>query len=126
MNPTEQIKALAELDGWEVMNKCNEEGEDYHILSNALTNVLSNWGEGKLEEYTNHFPDYLTSYDAIIPLIQKQSEGIKELFIKRLFLLVHQYTATTWGWGEVIQLLCDATPAQLCEALLRATGKWKE
>jgi len=115
MNTTEQIKALAELDGWEVMNNCNEEGEDYHILSNALTDVLSNWGEGKLEEYTNHFPAYLTSYDAIIPLIQKQSIGKRWDVHNQLIKL----TLQSPSWTE-------ATPAQLCEALLRATGKWKE
>jgi len=49
----------------------------------------------------------LTSYDAIIPLIQKQSLAIRSSIFIRC-------------GGDGIE-----TPAQLCEALLKAVGKWK-
>ena len=54
--------------------------------------------------------DDLTSYDAIIPLIQKQEVGVRARVVQR-----HPSGVTLMS-----------TPAQLCEALLRATGKWKE
>jgi len=57
-------------------------------------------------------PPYLTSYDAIIPLIQKQTEDVKSDVVEFLYLMGDR------------QL--ERTPAQLCEALLRATGKWIE
>jgi hypothetical protein len=49
---------------------------------------------------------YLTSYDAIIPLIQKQPMGIRVTLEKN---------CTVFDSAE-----------QLCEALLRATRKYKE
>ena len=56
---------------------------------------------------------YLTSYDAIIPLIQKQDMLIKESMCK-LLGVKHDYCA----WIR-------ATPTQLADALLVATGKMK-
>ena len=90
MKPEEQIKALAELDGI----------------------FLDEWRP----ENRKHFKiPYLTSYDAIIPLIQKQSYGI--------IANIHDILCTT---NDTKYFLRDCSPAQLCEALLRATGKWKE
>lgn len=53
-------------------------------------------------------PDYLTSYDAIIPLIQKQPPEIRAEMFER-----------TNGRVTIM-----STPMQLCELLLQATGKW--
>jgi len=90
MNLEEQIKALAELDGI----------------------CLGEW----LPENRKHFKTpYLTSYDAIIPLIQKQSYGI--------VANIHDILCTT---NDTKYFLRNCSPTQLCEALLRATGKWKE
>lgn len=49
------------------------------------------------------------SYDAILPLIQKQDDELK-LGVEHWCACYHPY---------------DATPRQLCEALLKATGKWE-
>jgi phosphoserine phosphatase len=61
--------------------------------------------------------DWQTSYDAIIPLIQKQPPTAKQevavAFMK------------DGGWSVGDDLI-SATPAHLCEALLRATRKWTE
>ena len=98
MTQEQQTKALAELDGW------NYDGLDF-----ANREQYSQCG---LTRCLCDLPEYLTSYDAIIPLIQKQD--------------LH---------GEVLDALGDmrhsgyytqATPAQLCEALLRATNRWTE
>jgi hypothetical protein len=99
MNPQEQIKALAELDGCKWIPYV--EGTHAHWLTSTGT-------------WLDMPPDYLTSYDAIIPLIQKQDEGIMEQFFDEVGKLI-KYAYFVY-----------ATPSQLCEALLRATGKWKD
>lgn len=92
-----QIKALAELDGWEAV---------FEDCASRMMGTPPDWSD---HGYRHHYcKAYLTSYDAIIPLIQKQSEGIREF--------VYEY----WHYP------LSVTPAQLCEALLRATGKWTE
>ena len=58
--------------------------------------------------------NFLESYDAIIPLIQKQSRDIRLTFTRLMMS----------GYGAYIQL--DATPRQLATALVKALGKWKE
>lgn len=90
MKSEQQIKALAELDGYEC---CCKDGlwDDTH----------GNWN---CEVHACRV-DYLSSYDAIITLIQKHWETCCESSVRTKF--------------EVC-----ATPDQLCEALLRATGKW--
>jgi hypothetical protein len=55
-----------------------------------------------------HIPDYLTSYDSIIPLIQKLGGRTKRKVEDQIFDLECVY---------------DATPRQLCDAVLVATGK---
>ena len=94
MKPELQIKTLAELDDlkgeWQGL---------YHVL------MYGQWYPVK---------DYLTSYDAIIPLIQKQT-GFTMVKIEDW---IENNSATAFWY--------HATPAQLCEALLRATGKWIE
>lgn len=48
-------------------------------------------------------PPYLESYDAIIPVIQKRPKEVRGLMMP-----------------------IEITPAQLCESLLRLTGKWRD
>lgn len=104
MTDTEIIKAVAELDGWK-------------------------FGEGRMAAFCqpppyefgvvthDKLPSYLTSLDAIVPVIEKQDEWAQRHFIEAL--------QDTTEEISVIKLFL-ATPRQLCEALLRATGKWKE
>lgn len=108
MNTEKQIKALAELDGWKYYENPQDNTHCFdgkHRWFNTSTGCC----------YHKCEPSYLTSYDAIIPLIQKQTIDIK---------------IRTHNW--VLQLMAidmhryDVKPAQLCEALLRATGKWEE
>ncbi len=101
MTKHDKVAALAELDGLVWMRDPSD-----HCW--CWFNKITKWFCGKnLFAYDDDInwealPDYLNSYDAIIPLIQK-------LKIRLDFYL-----------DEV------ESPAQLCEALLRATGKWKE
>jgi hypothetical protein len=102
------IKACAELDGWKDVD-INKLHKPWLVLGDRPT-----FYGGEIKSYTVDMlvPSYLTSYDAIIPLIQKQSDEIRGK-----------------AWGEIISInpkAFDESPRQLCEALLRATGKWIE
>jgi len=99
VNTEKQIKALAELDGFRYLSP--DTGLCYRT--------------DKVEEDGVKCPDYLTSYDAIIPLIQKQS-----------YATVSVIHSSLCDMNDTKFFLRDTTPAQLCEALLRATGKWEE
>lgn len=105
-----QIKALAELDGYfpfwcDLSRLWSWKSKDGRYR---------NFNQGLSEEHLVKITDYLTSYDAIIPLIQKQDGEIR--------MTVVDYLTDVVGYGCIL----DATPAQLCEALLRATNKWSE
>lgn len=58
-------------------------------------------------------PKYDTSYDAIIPVIQKQTPGMKDVIAETLW----QMFSKEW------HCYYDATPSQLLDALLIATRK---
>lgn len=62
--------------------------------------------------------NYLTSRDAIVPVIEKQSARVC-CEIAQQFIDEHKSTQAL-----MLNLLL-ATPRQLCEALLRATNLWK-
>jgi hypothetical protein len=110
MTSEQQIKALAELDGF---------GETWNELSGLWGTIIlqpQDWNR------TMRVPEYLTSYDAIIPLIQK--------LWKADVCLSGDFTSSLkkvreWHTISLMEML-TATPSQLCEALLRATGKWTE
>lgn len=90
MTPEEKIHIIAELDGFE-------------WFTDALGHRI-------------HCKPYLTSYDAIIPLIQKQSFDVRDKFAQVLI-----YETKTEQDG-----LYSETPEQLCDALIKAFGKWKD
>ena len=97
----DKIKLAAELDGWTELenNKSN-------------TGLIGYRYQHKYAKLTGKelIPNYATSYDAIIPLMQKQSFSI--------ICMMAQWLADTHD----IDVLC-ATPSQLLDALLVATGK---
>jgi len=58
--------------------------------------------------------DYTNSYDAIIPLIQRQSEEVQHMIYATLVEMTNDSFAIR------------STPLQLATALLRATNKYNE
>ena len=75
-------------------------------------------------------PDYATSYDAIIPLVQKQTITIQEDVLLALVSMFDKTISehgirftdfTDWRQQTLIQF--STTPSQLLDALLVATGK---
>ena len=113
MKDQDQIVALAELDGWTGVNHCT-------CAENKMRGRPSGVDFG-----FSHLPDYLTSYDDILPLIQKQQNIVVEQVICHCLDLVGHEPETKVCVMDLIGLF-RVRPAQLCEALLKATGKWKE
>lgn len=123
MTTEQQIKALAELDGWRIVNSYQsiQDGQDI------------NWWRRDESSFTDcvdrELPHYLTSYDAIIPLIQKMNVHKRNDLIASLWKICGNEPSINF-WNEYnfrgLFSMLVATPAQLCEALLRATGKWIE
>lgn len=108
MKEQDIIKACAELDGYTI----NGPSDDPAVVEGWCWDGKGNncW----LEEL-----EYTSSYNAIIPLIQKQDSRI-------LREVGHRLLKDCCGnFGEIAMQGIQRTPAQLCEALLRATGKWK-
>jgi hypothetical protein len=121
MNTNEQIKALAELDGYTA--SYNKDNGLWHWLNESNGHVKL-FGNGLSEEHLIAITNYLTSYDAIIPLIQKLGKMDAISFVGWLIVTKFDFN---FGIDESAAFeLITATPSQLCEALLRATGKWKE
>ena len=97
MTPEQKIKAIAEID-------------DVKFYNNELCRRQIPASECDCS--TRSLKPYLTSYDAIIPVIQKQVlfEEVEDLI----------WTMFRCEWAF------EATPAQLAKALLKACGKWVE
>ena len=110
MTPEDQIKAIAKLDGWDI------------TPPDALTAFMH---PDEIDKRSNWYRDgvsrppinYLTSRNAIVSVIEKQPPKVLHQMYKHL---------CDWFDGESPENWIKATPSQLCEALLRATGKWIE
>lgn len=117
MTTQEQIKALAELDGY----VCIDVSPPLRYLTPtgepAFAYILGDSGWF----WTSDTPSYLASYDAIIPLIQKQDIQTRTKMVQQLELGF--FDELYWWHASNVFV---QTPAQLSEALLRATGKWKD
>ena len=74
------------------------------------------WVQPKLPKSSN----YLNSRDTIISVIEKQTLDVQKRLI--LFLLGDRLGALS----EHFLIVLLSTPRQLCEALIRSVGKWKE
>lgn len=126
MNKHDQIKAIAELDGWTDVNwyDGDNSGPGYwngYPETKVGVSEAMEW-EAQKEKYHKPLPHYLTSYDAIIPVIQKlgKMDGIS--FVG--YLMVTEFGSNFEIDESAAFKLITCTPAQLAEALLRATGKW--
>lgn len=124
MKPEDQIKALAELDGYR-----QESGHMEYDGEQLPWKIFIDTSGEKFNSTDARFL-YLHSYDAIIPLIQKQPwPTLCEVAIQSRIIDQKRFADAVptmdnlEGWCALMFL---AQPTQLCEALLRAVGKWKE
>lgn len=114
MTEQEQFKACAELDGFINIVKCS-------------CGNCDSWVNGN---HTAPIPDYNT-YDAIIPLIQKQFGSADYLAKGHFFqtlrnIMEKVYENPFKDYWHIFNICMMCSPSQLREALLRAAGKWKE
>lgn len=99
MTQKAKIKALAALGGWDVRGKCS-----CHVCD---------W-QRKEKQLVGHYPtDYLTNYNSIIPLIQRQSDEIQW----KVLDILSEKTRESYR-----PIMFQDTPQDLCDALLQATG----
>jgi hypothetical protein len=101
LSPSDKTRLLAELDGW------------YIIKNQAQQDIWTNGSQ--LGWYP---PSYDTSYDAIIPLVRKLDEETKGKVARQFVFLPNTFPCNR----DVIKVI-EATPSQLCDAVLVATGK---
>lgn len=113
MNPNDILKACAELDGW------------YNIYF-FISGIEWRGSHKDAPDGTWSLPAYTTSYDAIIPLIQKQSKVAQCEFLSKLFNMYGNNPEPDLDYMTLWPMTFSLTPAQLCEALLCALGLWEE
>lgn len=68
----------------------------------------------------------LTSYDAIIPLVQKQPENIIDEFLECLCVETEGEPLLLHVNLPQLVSMWKATPEKLCDALIKAVRKWKD
>lgn len=113
MTREEKIKVLAELDGL----------SDLHwddSMSERLT-FIGTRGEfrHKIVKIYVAVPDYLTSYDAIIPLVKKCWEG-QALEPDKFYKAIRNYCP------HILTFIQHTSPQELADALIKAVGKWRD
>jgi len=115
LSPTDKIKLAAELDGWTDVK--------FYVLGHKPDGITA-LARSRSADYRCDLPDYLTSYDAIIPLIQKQDIEIRRDVYRALHRDKYERdTDTTVRFSVDIGNFINFTPSQLLDALLVATGK---
>jgi len=121
MTEQDQIRELAILDGWTF----NPAGKD-----SFGTNYAEFWQTGGAGEITcAKPPDYLGGYNLILPLIRKlfgKDKFTKGHFIQTLRnMREKEYQNLISDYWHIFDVVLLATPKELCEAVLKATEKWK-
>lgn len=127
MTDQDQLIEIAKFDGWthiKVPQKFNHLWAPGHVT----TRDDGDWQH--TDGYCCSFdclPNYLTSRDAIVPVIEKHKEKrlhiigcLSDMLWPKDFPFENLLTV------EHSWMFLTATPRQLCEALLRATRKWKD
>lgn len=116
MQDQEIIIEVARLDNKEV--RYNKDALVWEILKNGHWYLWQEW-------YNEPDVDYTESRDAIIPVIRKvlTTSELKVKFLNALRSLVE---ARLKRATSDFDLLVESTERELCIALLKATGKWKE
>lgn len=112
MRPERIIEEVAKLDGWFL------HGRNSLIMYKTSDNKPDGCVTEESHIEAQKLSRYLTSRDAIVPVIEEQERKIRRR-IATLFFSVNNDEK-----DNMLKLL-TATPSQLCEALLRATNKWR-
>lgn len=102
MTKEQKIKVLAELDEYELQTRSD----------------FTFWHPTKNRYFLKHeMPQYLTSYDAIIPLVRRQPLEVR----RDVYRNVTNFASTV-----DIGNFTNFSPQELSDALIKAVGKWEE
>ena len=115
MTDNEIIIEVAKLDGWEYF----PDGHNYH----CATPEHHKWFNTEDGCCYSEPRRYLTSHDAIVPVIEKQIKT-KDKYPNELWDCFFEFLDEQDHGGFMTDSYLFATPRQLCIALLKATGKW--
>ena len=107
MNEQRQIEELARIQGITNVKGCNE----LYGLSE-----VNEWYQGIKDESSIDLPNYLTSLDALQPLLLGMSDVQRCEVYRHVSRLCNFYVL-----GDIFK----ATPARIAEAILRALDKWE-
>jgi hypothetical protein len=105
MTDQDLIRVCAELDGWKALSV----GSITELVIGRPPD-----DSGTMHGGYSYCKNYLESYDAIIPLLQKLPMVVKD-----------KIEATIWN-KTTDMCVFDATPRQLTIATVKAVGKFKE
>lgn len=121
MIDTDIIIEVAKLDGWTSEVEPNNKIRWKHPNREFITYILDK------DQHPIVWKSYLTSRDAIIPVIEKfmkKSEGIDIDFIEDFWDELNKLDDFFEEYGHVGMLI--STPKNLCIALLKVTGKYHD
>jgi hypothetical protein len=88
----------------------------WHVTEDVADQYVYPHDEPVSKRRLDKFPDYLNSWDAIIPLIQKQPVAIQRMIYREAYSIDRERR-----YPHV-----NESVESLCEALLRALGLWEE
>ena len=115
MNVKDITEAVAILDGFTDLKYCPEDLDGPAIF------------EGEKDGRWPSVPNYPHSRDAIMPVIQKHVYGkTQSLFLFHIGNIVTNKSRIHLSPDEHCMAIMLASPTELCEALLKATHKWRD
>lgn len=113
MNQNEIINEVAKLDGMDLLNE--------QQIEEKLKKDQRIW------QY--EIPNYLESREAVILVIEKQSDEIREyiwFLISNDYMRILVSPKDTIRVEHIASIIRKCTALSLCIALLKATHKWKD
>lgn len=119
MTDTSIIIEVAKLDGW------IREEKTHPRFYTRIVHWIKRIGTFERKIVESELPPYITSRDAIIPVIERHDEVSYCLMHELRMILTDDLGCESPKEINEWDML-TATPKQLCIALLKATGKWKE
>lgn len=126
MSEQEILIEVAKIDGWKLIQKdvqvwaCTDYDGSGEYQNKTVPMYENDGAFKKLE----NLPRYTTSHDAILPVVGRQDMTTE--FTKKF--MDHLNLEIKWSPSRDLNMLLmlTATPLQLCTALLKAKGVWRE
>ena len=139
MKPIHQRLPMGTLEGftWEVLTQPGLYNKEalylYHPDGNTVRSILA-WHhlngrsvQETKEDLAYYIPDYLNDRDAVAVVMGNLTRDQGNDMMDELRYILNRANDLTPHWcGPTPFDYIKATPAQLTEAILRATGNWKE